>query len=286
MQVSALSSLRASASEVQRWGQPSSKKPTRPSLARKATKFSPSSRTRTGAPSASSAAERSAGVQYSRSISPIGVPGPTRVSNSFSARVSTAGFLRGDTAGAPRRRRNGSALARRFRDRDRGVEWVESAPVLLLGIANRQCPDLAVIDVGILAERRLAGLEIAHGLEQDAPRPDQYRVARTQVLARAIHDRPHRLFHDEILVWNAAVDAGPMPFLHFLAILMPHVVGAAHVGAEVIGIARSPLHPPFVPFLGQRPLGVIADVPLRIPFIVDWYRAHHRARAIGIVGDE
>lgn len=44
-----------------------------------------SNRTRFGAPSASSAAERAAGCQNSSSISPIGVPGPTRVSRSLSA---------------------------------------------------------------------------------------------------------------------------------------------------------------------------------------------------------
>src|SRR6185437_12350971 len=81
-------SLRPSSIEALRCGQASSMKPTRPSVARNATKFSPTRRTGCGAPSRSSAAERIAGIQYSRSISPIGVPGPTRVSNSFCSRVS------------------------------------------------------------------------------------------------------------------------------------------------------------------------------------------------------
>jgi hypothetical protein len=59
--------------------------PTRPSVARKATKFSPNRPMRSGRPSASSLAERHAGTQYSRSIAPIGVPGPIRVSSSLSA---------------------------------------------------------------------------------------------------------------------------------------------------------------------------------------------------------
>ena len=53
MQRRPFSSLRARASEAQRCGQPSLRKPTLPSVARKATKFSPSRRTRRGAPSAS-----------------------------------------------------------------------------------------------------------------------------------------------------------------------------------------------------------------------------------------
>src|SRR6185437_2716228 len=64
-------SLRPSSIEALRCGQASSTRPTG-----------------CGAPSRSSAAERIAGIQYSRSISPIGVPGPTRVSNSFCSRVS------------------------------------------------------------------------------------------------------------------------------------------------------------------------------------------------------
>ena len=42
---------------------------------------------RSGSPSAVSSVDRQAGSQYWRIRAPIGVPGPTRVSNSFSAAV-------------------------------------------------------------------------------------------------------------------------------------------------------------------------------------------------------
>src|SRR5262245_40815636 len=72
--------------------------PTRPEVARNATRLSPSSRTRTGAPSASgSSAETSAGIQYSRSSAPIGLPGPTRQSSSLSSPESMARLLRSVT---------------------------------------------------------------------------------------------------------------------------------------------------------------------------------------------
>ena len=58
--------------------------PTRPEVSRNAISFSPSSLSRTGAPSASSSDDRAAGIQYWRISSPIGVPGPTRVRSSLS----------------------------------------------------------------------------------------------------------------------------------------------------------------------------------------------------------
>src|SRR5262245_46231608 len=88
-------SLRPKKSEAPRCGQWFWMSPTRPEVARKATRFSPSSRTRTGAPSASgSSAETSAGIQYSRSSAPIGLPGPTRQSSSLSSPESMARLLR------------------------------------------------------------------------------------------------------------------------------------------------------------------------------------------------
>src|SRR5215472_19083820 len=58
--------------------------PTRPTLSRKATNFSPSSMSRIGGPSAISSAEPQAGIQYSRKSRPIIVPGPTPASSSKS----------------------------------------------------------------------------------------------------------------------------------------------------------------------------------------------------------
>jgi hypothetical protein len=58
-----------------------------PALSRNAISFSPSSISRSGSPSATSSADRQAGIQYCRSSVPIGVPGPIRVRNSFSAAV-------------------------------------------------------------------------------------------------------------------------------------------------------------------------------------------------------
>jgi len=46
---------------------------------------SPRSISRTGSRSATSSDDRQAGIQYWRIRAPIGVPGPTRVSSSFSA---------------------------------------------------------------------------------------------------------------------------------------------------------------------------------------------------------
>src|SRR6266446_6932843 len=84
MQRRPLSSLRPKNSEAQRCGQRCSMMPTRPSVSRKAMSCSPSSKSRIGSPSALSSEDRQAGTQYCRISSPIGVPGPTRVSNSFS----------------------------------------------------------------------------------------------------------------------------------------------------------------------------------------------------------
>src|SRR5258707_6005896 len=55
--------------------------------------FSPSSSSRTGAPSAFSSDDIAAGIQYCRINSPITVPGPTRVSSAPSAAVVISGLL-------------------------------------------------------------------------------------------------------------------------------------------------------------------------------------------------
>src|SRR5438552_4516165 len=61
----------------------------RPCESRNATSSSPSSLTRTGGQSGSGSSHaRSAGIQYRRIASPMGVPRPTRVTLSFSSRAS------------------------------------------------------------------------------------------------------------------------------------------------------------------------------------------------------
>ena len=66
---------------------------TAPSVARNATRSSPSSRSSTGGPSGSATSqESSAGTQYRRIKRPIGVSGPTRVRASFCDAVSMTGL--------------------------------------------------------------------------------------------------------------------------------------------------------------------------------------------------
>jgi hypothetical protein len=61
--------------------------PTRPDESRKAINCSPSSLSRNGAPSGASSDDISAGSQYCRMSSPIGVPGPTLVKTSESVAI-------------------------------------------------------------------------------------------------------------------------------------------------------------------------------------------------------
>src|SRR5258708_11236605 len=75
------SSWRPRNSEAQRCGQRWSMTPTRPALSRNAISFSPSSISRTGAPSRTSSEDCAAGIQYCRINSPMTVPGPTCVSS-------------------------------------------------------------------------------------------------------------------------------------------------------------------------------------------------------------
>src|SRR5260370_14936039 len=64
-----------------------------PLLSRNAMSCSPSMSTRTGSPSAAGNSSPSmAGSQYSRNRLPMGVPGPTRVINSFSSWLSMFSF--------------------------------------------------------------------------------------------------------------------------------------------------------------------------------------------------
>jgi len=84
------SSLRPKNIGARRCGQNAATSPAAPAESRKAIRSSPSKRTRSGAPSVAISSERTAGSQYARSASPIGVPDPTCVTSSFSARLSIA----------------------------------------------------------------------------------------------------------------------------------------------------------------------------------------------------
>src|SRR5262245_28237164 len=88
------SSLRPKKSEAPRWGQLAGRRPTSPRVSRKTTRFSPSRRTFLGGPSGSGRADEGRhGIQYWRSRSPIGVPGPTRHRSSLSSLESIAVLL-------------------------------------------------------------------------------------------------------------------------------------------------------------------------------------------------
>src|SRR4051794_32464356 len=83
------SSLRPKNREAPRCGHACSSKPTLPDASRNAMSRSPRSTTRKGSASGpGNSVESAAGTQYSRRKAPIGVPGPTRVSNSFSSLLS------------------------------------------------------------------------------------------------------------------------------------------------------------------------------------------------------
>src|SRR2546428_5469856 len=85
------SSLRPKKRDAPRCGQWFWMRPILPDVTRKAIRFSPRSRTRTGAPSRSgSSLDMRAGIQYCRSMAPTGVPGPTRQSSSLSSLESIA----------------------------------------------------------------------------------------------------------------------------------------------------------------------------------------------------
>ena len=75
--------------------------PTRPELSRNAISFSPSSISRSGAPSRSSSDDITAGIQYCRIISPIAVPGPTRTRSSLSFCLLIADLIQVVISGCP-----------------------------------------------------------------------------------------------------------------------------------------------------------------------------------------
>src|SRR4029453_10217754 len=80
------SSFRPKKRDAPRCGQWFWISPILPDVTRKAMRFSPRSRTRTGAPSRSGSwLVMSAGIQYWRRRSPVGVPRPTRQSSSLSS---------------------------------------------------------------------------------------------------------------------------------------------------------------------------------------------------------
>src|SRR5207244_518133 len=116
------SSLRPKKRLAPRWAQRGSIRPTRPSLARKATRSSPRTCTRIGALSGPAISRESAtGSQKRRKYSPIAVPAPVRVRRSLSAAFSIL---------APRQRR--ARLAERGITPALAVEAVELRPAQAL----------------------------------------------------------------------------------------------------------------------------------------------------------
>src|SRR5215470_10052781 len=79
------SSTRPNSREVPRCEQWSANSPSLPALSRKRTSSSPSNLTLIGCPFGVTDSVKPTGHQYRLSISPAGVPGLTRVSNSFSS---------------------------------------------------------------------------------------------------------------------------------------------------------------------------------------------------------
>src|SRR5205823_3582704 len=72
-----------------RWGQAFWIIPAAPDVTRKAISFSPRSIRRRGGQSGDgSSSDRTAGIQYSRNMFPIGVPGPTRHKSSLSVALN------------------------------------------------------------------------------------------------------------------------------------------------------------------------------------------------------
>src|SRR6266536_2719089 len=150
------SSLRPKNSEAPRCGQLLWISPTSPVELRNPMRSSPSSRTRSGAPSRSgSSSDWIAGSQYCRNRSPIGVPGPIRHRNSVSALLS---MLRCTPA------RDGSSLAM-DNDLERLTHLRERKGVgdVLRGM-NAAC--LEHVEHALAVHRRVAGrrnLAAEHG---------------------------------------------------------------------------------------------------------------------------
>src|SRR5688572_10487755 len=88
------SSLRPKWSEAPRCGQYSAITPARPDRVRCTISRSPSNCTRLTRPPAATSEDRTTGIQYRRSRSPIGVPGPVSVSRSLSRALNIARILR------------------------------------------------------------------------------------------------------------------------------------------------------------------------------------------------
>src|SRR5215813_8051603 len=122
------SSLRPKNKGARRCGQYASTRPTLPSVSRKAIRSSPKRRTRKGAPSRSgSSVERHIGHQKRRRYFPHCVPGPTRVTRSFSSTVSILIF----SSFFPRldRNVNGGFVAFAADDLQRAVDLMEADDV-------------------------------------------------------------------------------------------------------------------------------------------------------------
>src|ERR1700744_5746490 len=200
-QRSAAPSLRPKYREAPRCGQFSCTRPTRPRASRTATRFSLSSRTRAGGlPGSGISALRQAGVQYRRSSSPIGVPGPTRVRISLSSALSTprASLSRARArSGFPS---DGGLSVRRVEGlgERRVLGGGQGAPVLAGGEDLLRAEDGPVV---VLADRR--GLfpfgEALGGGDEDVPHPGDGPVGGAELLLAAVVDRAHRLGDHQVL---------------------------------------------------------------------------------------
>src|SRR3984885_9395409 len=192
------SSFRPKYSDAPRCGQFSCISPIRPVVSLKATRFSPSSRTRAGAPPGSGiSAVRQAGVQYRRSSSPISVPGPTRVRISLSSALSML-------VPPTRVERFGEGGVFESGEHPPVLSWLED----LLG-----AEDGPEVEAGADGRRFLARGQALGGGDEEVPHPGDGLVGGAELLLGAVVDGAHRLGHHEVLadeVRDAAERGGPL----------------------------------------------------------------------------
>src|SRR5215471_5042600 len=209
----AASSLRAKYSDAPRCGQFSCTSPTRPDVSRKATRFSPSSRTRAGAPPGSGiSAVRQAGVQYRRSRSPISVPGPTLVRISLSSALSTP-YLR---IAEPVRQRTGPLLTFSPRFTVSLCKQCCQSSTKQSGVLERPAhPDLGQRGIGRQRLPVPAGREPAPLIQPPGRRVDLGDPQEQGAVAPG--PRPARRRHDERLADTAPARVWPYPHGHQLS---------------------------------------------------------------------
>src|SRR5215472_16222303 len=227
----AASSLRPKYSDAPRCGQFSWTSPTRPVVSRNATRSSPSSRTRAGAlPGSGISAVRQAGVQYRRSSSPIGVPGPTRHKVSLSSLLSTPFLLAAVVRGVRSVRET-----ERFAER-RIAEGGESPPVLARLEDLLRAEDVLVV---VRSDGRwLAACgQVSRRAQQDVPHPGDGQVGRPELLLGPVVDRPHRLGHHQVLTHEVGHATERRVPLH-LAVDLEVVLHGVEAGGDPVAIAR------------------------------------------------